>query len=96
MAVDSAAINSEVRTVIGALDVSWTDFVIYVKAKIMEAGIAGGVAAYTINGRSVTKDLRWWNELLALAQAQAAVEQNGGFASQEIYFSPRCGGRTHR
>jgi hypothetical protein len=89
MALDSDAINLEVRTVAGKLDVSWRDFATYVKGKIIEAGINGGVSSYTINGRSVVKDLQFWERALKMALEMASVENNGGIDEQPIRFIKR-------
>jgi hypothetical protein len=87
--LDSDAINSEVRSVAGKLDVSWRDFATYVKGKIIEAGINGGVSSYTINGRTVTKDLQFWERALKMALEMAAVESSGGIDEQPIRFIKR-------
>jgi len=89
MALDSDAINSEVRTVAGKLDVSWRDFATYVKGKIIEAGINGGVSSYTINGRTVAKDLQFWERALKMALEMASVENSGGIDEQPIRFIAR-------
>jgi hypothetical protein len=89
MALDSDAINTEVRTVAGKLDVSWRDFATYVKGKIIEAGINGGVSSYTINGRTVTKDLLFWERALRLAMEMASIENSGGIDEMPIRFIAR-------
>jgi hypothetical protein len=89
MALDADAINTEVRSVAGKLDVSWRDFATYVKGKIIEAGINGGVSSYTINGRTVTKDLQFWELALKMALEMSAVENSGGIDEQPIRFIAR-------
>jgi hypothetical protein len=89
MALDTTAINAEVQSVAHALDVSWRDFGIYCKAKIIEAGINGGVSSYSINGRTVTKDLQFWERALKLAMEMASVENSGGIDEQPIRFLAR-------
>ena len=89
MSLDTIAINSEISSVAGSLDVSWRDFAVYVKGKIVEATINGGVTSYTINGRTVTKDLTFWERALKLALEMAAVETSGGIDEQPIRFSAR-------
>lgn len=71
------------------MDVSWRDFSVYVKGKIVEATIAGGVSSYTINGRTVTKDLQFWERALKLALEMASVENSGGIDEQPVRFIKR-------
>lgn len=89
MALDADAVSNEIRSVAGKLDVSWADFATYVKGKIVEAGIAGGVSSYTINGRSVTKDLQFWERALRLAMEMQGIESSGGVDEQPIRFISR-------
>lgn len=90
MALDVTAIESEVRAVTGALSLSWDDLATYCKAKMIEAAINGGITSYTVNGRTVAKDLRWWQEAHKFAKAQAAAEDEGGICGQPISFrAPR-------
>ncbi len=90
MALDTDAINTEVRTVAGALDVSWEDFATYCKGKIIECTINGGITTYTINGRTVTKDQSWFTKAFEFAVAQANIQNSGGIGGQPISFEPRC------
>ena len=89
MALDSDAINLEVRTVAGKLDVSWRDFATYVRGKIIEASINGGISSYTLNGRTIAKDLTFWERALKLALEMASVENSGGIDEQPIRFIKR-------
>ena len=89
MALDADAVSNEIRSVAGKLDVSWADFAVYVKGKIVEAGISGGVSSYTIAGRSVTKDLQFWERALRLALEMQGVEASGGIDEQPIRFISR-------
>lgn len=87
--LDTRKIDSEIATVVKALQTSWADFAIYCKAKIFECGINGGISAYTINGRSVTKSLDWWKSTLELANKMAAVDVSGGIDEIPIFFRSR-------
>ena len=87
--MDTSLINAEVATVVGSLNVSWSDFAIYCKGKIIEAGINGGITSYTINGRSVTKDLTFWQASLRLALEMSGVDDSGGIDQQPIRFTRR-------
>lgn len=89
MALDSDAINLEVRTVAGNLDVSWRDFATYIRGKIVEASINGGISSYTVNGRSVAKDLTFWERALKLALEMSSIENSGGIDEQPIRFMRR-------
>ncbi len=82
MALDSTAINLELATVKAALTFSWGDLKIYIKGKIAEAVINGGITSYTIAGRSVTVNLEWLNKALAIAESRAS----GGIVSQTGEF----------
>ena len=85
MAIDVAAIQAEIASVRGALRVSWSAFANYCQAKMLEAAIAGGVASYSIGGRSVNRDLRIWQEWYDYAISRANAEA-GGVTQQPIYF----------
>lgn len=89
MAVNVSAIDDEIAGVARSLQTSWTDFAIYCKAKIFECGINGAVASYTVNGRTVVKDLAWWEGALRLAQNQASIESSGGIDEIPISFRSR-------
>lgn len=89
MALDTDALRSEITGVAGSLDLSWSDFAVYLKGKMMEAAINGGITSYTINGRTVAKDLRWWQDAHKYALQQATVEGSGGVDIQPIYFGRR-------
>lgn len=86
MALDVASIETEVRAVTGAMSLSWDDLALYVKGKMVEAAINGGVTSYTINGRTVAKDIRWWQEAYRFAKAQGAAEDDGGIVGCPISF----------
>lgn len=88
MAVNVSAIDTEVRTVAQQLQTSWSDFAIYCKAKLFECGINGGISSYTINGRTVTKDLQFWERALELANRMAAQDA-GGVVDVPIRFRSR-------
>ncbi len=90
MAVNTDAIGTEIESVRGSFDVSWDDFAIYCKAKIIECTINGGITSYTINGRSITKDITWFEKAYDLAKREANIEASGGVSGQPIHFSPRC------
>ena len=90
MALDVTALESEVRAVAGALSLSWDDLATYAKGKMIECAVNGGVTSYTINNRTVTKDIRWWQDLHKFAKAQSAAEDDGGICGQQISFrAPR-------
>lgn len=89
MALDTDALRTEITGVAGSLDLSWSEFATYLKGKMMEAAINGGITSYTINGRTVSKDLRWWQDAHAYALRQAAVDSGGGVDVQPIYFGRR-------
>jgi hypothetical protein len=89
MALDPDAVNAEIRSVAGKLDVSWRDFSTYIKGKIVECAINGGVSSYTLNGRTVQKDLQFWERALKMALEMAAVENSGGIDEQPIRFIAR-------
>lgn len=88
MAVNVSAIDQEIRSVATTLQTSWSDFAIYCKAKIFECGINGGIASYTINGRTVAKDLTWWEKSLDLANRMSAADA-GGITECPISFRSR-------
>ena len=89
MALDSDAVNAEIRTVAGKLDVSWRDFSTYCKGKLIECAINGGISSYTVNGRTVAKDLQFWERALKMALEMASVENSGGIDEQPIRFIAR-------
>jgi len=89
MALDVDAIRTEVVAVVGSLDLTWSEFAVYLKGKMMEAAINGGITSYTINGRTVTKDAQWWKTAYEYAQRQANVDDCGGVDVQPIYFGKR-------
>lgn len=86
--MDLSSINSEILAARSGLNVSWADFALYCKAKMMEAAIGGGIASYSIGGRSVTKSLDQWERWHRYAMAQTNSE-NGGVQMQDIKFVPR-------
>ena len=89
MALNVDALTTEISGVAGALALSWSEFAAYLKGKMMEAAVNGGVTSYTINGRTVTKDLRWWQDAHQYALSQANTENSGGVYIQPIYFGKR-------
>ncbi len=90
MPLDTDAINEQLTAVRQSLNVGWSDFAIYCQGKMMEAAIAGGIAGYSINGRTVTLSADRWERWHDYAQRQAAVAR-GGIAEQPITFRPRGG-----
>lgn len=86
--LDVRPIDAEISAVVRTLQTSWADFRIYCKAKIFECAINGGVASYTIAGRTVVRDLSWWQSTLELADRQAANEA-GGMIEIPISFRAR-------
>jgi hypothetical protein len=86
--MDLQAINDEVGNVRSQLRVSWRDFAVFCKAKMMEAAIAGNIASYSIGGRSVTRTLDQWQRWHEYALKQANNE-GGGVQMQDISFAPR-------
>lgn len=90
MSLDTDAIDQEISTVRGSLQSSWADFAIFCKAKIMECTINGGVTTYTLNGRTVTKDINWFKTAYDMAIKESNVETGGGISGTPIHFSPRC------
>jgi hypothetical protein len=89
MALNVDAVTSEITGVAGALSLTWAEFSAYLKGKMMEAAVNGGVTSYTVNGRTVAKDLRWWQEAHQYALAQSNIETSGGVDIQPIYFGKR-------
>ncbi len=82
MALNVAALNTELASVKDALDFSWSDLKVYIKGKIAEAVVNGGITNYTIAGRSVTVNLEWLNNALKIAESRAGgglVTQTGEF-----------------
>jgi photosystem II stability/assembly factor-like uncharacterized protein len=88
MAVNPQAIDAEIRSVAAAMQTSWPDFAIYCQAKIFECSIAGAVSSYTIGGRTVTKDLNFWERALNLANRMVNAEQ-GGVVEMPVSFRSR-------
>jgi hypothetical protein len=86
MALDISSVETEIRSIAGQMDLTWDEMATYYKAKMAEAGINGGVTSYTINGRTVQKDVRWWREAYTFAQQQAAVDDVGGIVGSTISF----------
>ncbi len=87
MAVSAAAIDAELLQVKESLSSSWEDLAGYAKAKLMECAINGGVTSYAVNGRSVTKDAQFFERILKLAKAEAALEAApGGIARVAARF----------
>lgn len=86
MALDVSSLEAELRTVAGQLTLTWDDLATYCKAKMIEAAVSGGVTSYTINGRTVAKDLRWWQDAYTFAKAQSASEDEGGIVGVPISF----------
>lgn len=77
-----AQINADVVAWCTSLDVSWSQLKTVLKGKIIEAGLAGGVTTYTINGRSVTVSLDWLEKALGIAEKRAGggiIMQRGAF-----------------
>jgi hypothetical protein len=89
MALDVSAINDEVQQVASGLSVPWSDFAIYCKAKIIECGINGGITSYSINGRTVSKDVAFWERALRFAMEMSSVDETGGIDQQPIRFVGR-------
>jgi hypothetical protein len=89
MALDMDALQTEVESIGSALRVTWRQRIIFLEGKLMEAQLAGGITSYTINGRTVTKDVRWLNEAHDYAQRMANVEESGGIDVQPISFGRR-------
>ncbi len=85
---DVRKIDSEIIAVATALQHSWPDFAKYCQVKLAQCAIAGGISAYNVGNRSVTRDLQFWERALELANRMAAVEA-GGMAEQPIYFRSR-------
>lgn len=86
MALDVDAMQQEIREANGAMSLTWAESALFYKIKMDEAAKNGGVTAYTLNGRTVTKDLRWWQEAYKFAKAQAAVDDEGGIVGCPISF----------
>lgn len=89
MALDMEALQTEVESIGASLRVTWRQRVIFLEGKMMEAQLAGGITSYTINGRSVTKDIRWLTEAHDYAMQMANVEESGGIDVQPIHFGKR-------
>ena len=89
MALDVAALRTEITGVAGSLDLTWSEFAVYLRGKMMEAAINGGITSYTVNGRTISKDLRWWQDAHQYALSQANTETSGGVDIQPIYFGKR-------
>ena len=85
-AADVEAIQDEITQIAGALRISWADIAKAAQLKMAEATLNGGITSYTINGRTVTRDLRWWQEAYRFAMAQAAVDDEGGIVGCPISF----------
>ncbi len=82
MALNVTALNTELASAKAALEFSWGDLAIYIKGKIAEAVINGGITNYTIAGRSVTVNLEWLNNALKIAESRSIgglVTQTGEF-----------------
>ena len=87
--VDYAALNKEASDARTQLRVSWRDFALVCKAKMVECAImTDGISSYSIGGRTVTRDLSQWQEWYEFAMKQAASEE-GGVMYQDIAFVPR-------
>lgn len=86
--MDLSSINTEILDVRSGLNVSWDDFALYCKAKMMEAAIGGGISSYSIGGRSVNKSLDQWQSWHRYAKAQANSEK-GSIQMQDITFVNR-------
>lgn len=89
--MDAEALQSEIRELVGEFDLEWSEFALFLKLKMVEAAKNGGVTTYTINGRSVTKDLRWWQDAYKFAKDQANIENSGGIDSVTISFRKPVG-----
>lgn len=89
--VDFDKIQSEVADARGRLSVSWRDFALLCKARMIECAITSdGITSYSIGGRTVTRDLSQWQEWYEYALKQASIEEGGGPQMQTIYFPPRA------
>jgi len=86
--MDLQSINDELTSVRSQLRVSWRDFALYCKAKMMEAAMNGNIASYSIGGRSVTRSLDQWQVWHEYALRQVNNEA-GSPAMQDISFVPR-------
>lgn len=89
MALDMDALQTEVEAIGAQLRVSWRQRVVFLEGKLMEAQLAGGITSYTINGRTVAKDVRWLQEAHAYALRMASIEDGGGIDVQPIRFGAR-------
>lgn len=92
MALDLADLRAQLQTGQNGSDITWRDIAGFLKLKIFEAQINGGVTSYTINGRSVAKaalaDLR---EAYDAALKHASIEETGGISGVPISFRAPTG-----
>lgn len=88
MALDVDALRAELSKGANGSDIAWRDLAGYLKLKMAEAQI-NGVTSYTINGRSVTKDVAGIKLDHEYALRMANVEESGGVDVQPIRFGRR-------
>ena len=87
MALDLAALRNALSDGQSGADISWRDIAGYLKLKVFEAQINGGVTSYTINGRTVARaTLTDLNAAYAEALKNAAIEETGGISGAPISF----------
>ena len=78
MATDIAALNTQAKSWVDTLGISWSDLATVVRGKLAEFAITGAVTSYTINGRSVSMSISELRELLKICEAR----QRGGIIQQ--------------
>lgn len=82
MAFDAAAVTAELAKMQNQDGISWSTIKEFVRGKIAEVAITGGLSSFTINGRSFSYSLGELREILKIAEARASggiVVQDGAF-----------------
>lgn len=92
MAIDLDAMRTQLQTGRNGADIGWRDIAGFLKLKMLEAQLNGGITTYTINGRSVTRaSLAELREAYTDALKNASIEETGGISGVPISFRAPTG-----
>jgi hypothetical protein len=82
MALDVAALTTELNLMKDQDGLSWRLIKDYLRGKVAEAALSGGVVSYTINGRTVTRSAQQLEQMLSMVEKRSGgglVVQLGEF-----------------
>jgi hypothetical protein len=76
--LDAQAIMDEVNAVAAVFTADWAKIGTWAAGKLIECGMNGGLASYTINGRTFQQDVQFFERLIETAKKQKAITSAPG------------------